>query len=57
LSEVGEISARLREIAAELSDPELPDAQAEDLAREAAELVARAAGEIDRSAREGDEGA
>jgi hypothetical protein len=38
-----------------LRDPELPDAEAEALAREAAELVAQAAGEIDRAAREGDD--
>jgi hypothetical protein len=49
VSEVGAIAARLREIVARLRDPELPDAEAEALAREAAELVARAANEIERT--------
>jgi hypothetical protein len=53
---VGDITVRLREIAARLSDAELPDVEAEALAREAAELVAQAAGEIDRASREGDDG-
>jgi hypothetical protein len=55
MSAVADISVRLREIAARLRDPDLPDAEAEALAREAAELVARAAGEIDQAARAADE--
>jgi hypothetical protein len=46
------ISGRLREIAERLRDPELPDADAEALAREAADLVARAGNEIERLLRE-----
>jgi hypothetical protein len=48
---VSEISARLREIAERLRDPEVPDSEAEKLAREAADLVAQAGNEIERSAR------
>jgi hypothetical protein len=43
---------RLREIAARLRDPELPDQEAEGLAREAAELVSKAGSEIERALRE-----
>ena len=49
---VGAISARLREIAERLRDDELSDADAEELAREAADLVARAGNEIERLLRE-----
>jgi hypothetical protein len=50
-SELGTITERLREIAQALRDPGLSDADAETLAREAADLVARAGNEIDRAAR------
>ena len=43
---------RLREIAARLRDPELPDEEAEALAREAAELVSKAGSEIESALRE-----
>jgi hypothetical protein len=52
MTEVSDISARLREIADRLRDPDVPDAEAEQLAREAADLVARAGNEIERAARE-----
>jgi hypothetical protein len=52
VTDVPSMSARLREIAAELRDPEVSDAQAEQLAREAADLVASASAEIDRALRE-----
>jgi hypothetical protein len=47
--EIGTIAARLREIAERLRDPDLADAQADELAREAADLVARAGNELDRA--------
>jgi hypothetical protein len=43
--------ARLNEIADELRAEELPDEQAEALAREAAELVGEAGNEIERALR------
>jgi hypothetical protein len=49
---IGSISGRLREIAERLRDPELPDADAEGLAREAADLVAQAGNEVERLLRE-----
>lgn len=49
---VGDIAERLRAIAARLSEPELPDTEAEVLAREAADLVAQAGNEIERAARQ-----
>jgi len=48
-SDVDSIAVRLREIAARLRDPELPEGEAEGLAREAADLVGRAGNEIDRA--------
>ncbi len=48
---------RLGEIAARLRDPELDAEEAEGLAREAADLVAKASAEIDgaiRASREGE---
>jgi len=52
----GEAAARVRELAAKLGelserlrDPEVGDAAAADLAREAAELVSQAGNEIDRA--------
>jgi hypothetical protein len=56
LTEVTAMSARLREIAERLRDPEVSDEQAEELAREAADLVAKASAEIDRSLREASAG-
>ncbi len=43
---------RLREIAARLRDPALPEEDAEGLAREAAELVSKAGAEIESALRE-----
>ena len=51
MSELSAITDRLKAIAAALRDPELSDADAETLAREAADLVAKAGNEIDRAAR------
>jgi hypothetical protein len=51
MNAVGDIAERLRAIAARLAEPELPDAEAEVLAREAADLVAQAGNEIERAAR------
>ena len=47
--EIATISGRLREIAERLRAPDLPDSDAEGLAREAAELVARAGNALDRA--------
>jgi hypothetical protein len=47
-SEMDAIATRLRELAARLRDPELAEGEAEQLAREAADLVGRAGNEIDR---------
>jgi len=52
LTGVADITARLREIAERLRDPEVPDSEAEGLAREAADLVAQAGNEIERAARQ-----
>jgi predicted transcriptional regulator len=52
--EIRGLSDRLRELADQLRDPELPDERAAELAREAAELVSRAGNEIDRTLREGE---
>jgi hypothetical protein len=43
---------RLREIAARLRDPAVPEEEAESLAREAADLVAKAGTEIEHALRE-----
>jgi hypothetical protein len=51
VSELAPITERLRAIAAALREPDLSDADAEQLAREAADLVAKAGNEIDRAAR------
>jgi hypothetical protein len=50
------LAAQLREVAERLRDPGLDDEQAAELARKAAELVARAGNEIDRALREDDPG-
>ena len=52
LDEIRAAAARLDELADRLGDPELPDAEAAELAREAAELVGRAGNEVDRALRE-----
>jgi hypothetical protein len=51
LTEVDAIAERLRELAERLRDPELPAGEAEQLAREAADLVGTAGNEIDRASR------
>jgi hypothetical protein len=51
---IGRIAERLRELEQRLRDPELPDDQAAEVAREAAELVSEAGNEIDRALREPD---
>ncbi len=51
MSQLETITERLRAIAESLRDPGLSDADAEALAREAADLVAQAGNEIDRAAR------
>jgi hypothetical protein len=53
---IRDLAGRLRDLAAKLDDPELPDERAAGLAREAAELVSEAGNEIDRALREGDAG-
>jgi hypothetical protein len=52
MSSTEQHAERLREIAARLRDPELPEDEAEGLAREAAELVSKAGGEIESALRE-----
>ena len=52
LDEIRAAAARLDELAERLGDTELPDAEAAELAREAAELVGRAGNEVDRALRE-----
>jgi hypothetical protein len=51
VSQVREIAKRLGELSDRLGDPELPDADAEALAKEAAELAARGGGLIEESLR------
>ncbi|HSF02635.1 MAG TPA: hypothetical protein VLA62_06475 [Solirubrobacterales bacterium] len=52
MSSTEQHAQRLREIAARLRDPELPEGEAEGLAREAAELVSKAGTEIESALRE-----
>ncbi|MEK6271373.1 MAG: hypothetical protein AABM42_01835 [Actinomycetota bacterium] len=52
MTSTGHHAERLREIAARLRDPDLPEEEAEGLAREAAELVSRASSEIESALRE-----
>jgi hypothetical protein len=52
MSSTQQLAQRLREIAARLRDPDLPEEQAEALAREAAELVSKAGSEIENALRE-----
>ena len=46
---VRELAAKLAEISTRLRDPEVSDANAAELTREAAELVSQAGNEIDRA--------
>lgn len=46
---VRELAAKLAAISTRLRDPEVSDANAAELAREAAELVSQAGNEIDRA--------
>ena len=50
--EIDWISARLREIAQRLRSDDVPGESADELAREAADLVTRAGNELDRALRE-----
>jgi hypothetical protein len=52
MSSTEQHAERLREIAARLRDPELPEDEAEVLAREAADLVSQAGAEIESALRE-----
>ena len=52
MSSTERLADRLREIAARLRDPDLPEEEAESLAREAAELVSKAGSEIESALRE-----
>jgi hypothetical protein len=52
MSSTEPLAERLREIAAQLRDPDLPEQEAEGLAREAAELVSKAGSEIESALRE-----
>ena len=52
MSSTEQLAERLREIAARLRDPNLPEEEAESLAREAAELVSKAGSEIESALRE-----
>jgi hypothetical protein len=52
MSSTQQLAQRLREIAVRLRDPDLPEEQAEALAREAAELVSKAGSEIENALRE-----
>lgn len=50
--DLGAMTARLREIAEELRSEDASDEHAEELAREAAELVGQAGNEIERALRD-----
>ena len=52
MSSTQQHAERLREIAARLRDPDLPEEEAEGLAREAADLVSKAGSEIEGALRE-----
>jgi hypothetical protein len=49
------MAERLRGLAEQLRDPDLPDDRAAEIAREAADLVGRAGNEIDRALADDDE--
>lgn len=50
--EIQRMAERLRELSSRLRDPELPDEEAEKLAREASEIAARGGTLIDERLRE-----
>jgi hypothetical protein len=52
VSDLRQTTARLAEIAEELGGEDVTDERAEELAREAAELVGEAANDLDRALRE-----
>ena len=52
MSPTEELSRRLREIAERLRDPDLPEQEAESLAREAADLVGKASTKIEAALRD-----
>jgi len=52
MSSTEQLAERLRESAARLRYPDLPEEEAESLAREAAELVSKAGSEIESALRE-----
>jgi len=52
MSSTEQHAERLRDIAARLRDPDLPEGEAEGLAREAAELISQASSEIESALRE-----
>ena len=52
MSDLRATTDRLNEIATELRDQEVNDERAEELAREAADLVGEASNELDRALRE-----
>jgi hypothetical protein len=52
VSELADLAARLNELADELRAEGTSDERAEELAREAADLVARAGNEVERALRE-----
>ena len=54
-ADVRALAGRLRELAAELRDPDVDDARAAELAREAADVVSRAGNEIDRALSDADD--
>jgi hypothetical protein len=55
VSDLGALAERLRSLAEQLRDPELPDDRAAELAREAADLVGQAGNAIDRALAEADD--
>jgi hypothetical protein len=50
--ELARLAERLREVAEQLRDPSLEDERAEELAREAADLAARAGSEAEAALRD-----
>ena len=56
LTDFAELTSRLNEIADELRAEDVSDERAEELAREAAELVGQAGNEIERALREPEPG-
>ncbi len=56
MTDFAELTSRLNEIADELRAEDVSDERAEELAREAAELVGQAGNEIERALREPEPG-